>query len=310
MTELEDLPGVGPSISERLCEAGFDTIESIATETAPELSSAADIGEKSALKIIRAAREAADMGFERARDVMTRRENVARISTGCEDLDRILGGGVETQSITEFFGEFGCGKTQIAHQISVDAQLSSEEGGVEGEVVYIDTENTFRPERIIEMAEDKGLDPDQALENIFVARATTTDHQMLLAEKAGKMAQEDNIRLLIVDALMSLFRTEFVGRGALAERQQKLGKHLAALRKISEEHNIAVFVTNHVQSNPNSFFGDPTKPIGGHVLAHAATCRIYIKKSRQNTREARLVDHPALPPESAKFRIEKVGIRS
>lgn len=310
MTELEDLSGVGPSTSEKLYEAGFDTIESIATSTAPELSAAGDIGEKSALNIIRSARDAADMGYEKATDVMTRREQVGNISMCAEDLDDMLGGGIETQAITETFGEFGSGKTQIAHQISVDAQLPPEEGGVEGSVVYIDTENTFRPERIKEMAEHKGMDPEQTLENIFVARASTTDHQMLLAEKAEDMAREDDIRLLVVDALMSLFRTEYVGRGALAERQQKLGKHLAALQKASEMHNIAVFVTNHVQSDPNSFFGDPTKPIGGHVLGHAATARVYIKKSKKNTRNARLIDHPCLPPGSAKFQICEEGIRS
>lgn len=310
MTEIEDLQGVGPATAEKLDNAGFDSIESIGTATALELSSAADLGEKGATGIIRSAREAADMGYERAKEVMDRRKQVGRISMGGEELDELLDGGVETQSITEVFGEFGCGKTQIAHQLAVDSQLPIEDGGVDGNVVYIDTENTFRPERIKEMAEAKGLDPEQALENIFVARATTTDHQMLLAEKAEEMAKNDNVRMLIVDALMSIFRTEYVGRGALAERQQKLGKHLATLRKIAEMHNIAVFVTNHVQSNPNSFFGDPTKPIGGHVLGHAATCRIYIKKSKKNTRKAKLIDHPCLPPKTAKFQIVEEGIRN
>lgn len=310
MTEIEDLQGVGPATSEKLCESGFNSIESIATGTAPELSAAVDIGKKSALKIIRSAREAADMGYEKAKDVMTRRKQVKRISLGSEALNEMLGGGIETQSITEFYGEFGSGKTQIAHQLAVNSQLLAGDGGVDGKAVYIDTENTFRPERINEMAESKGLDPEETLENIFVARASTTDHQMLLAEKVEEMAEEENIKLLIVDALMSIFRTEFVGRGALAERQQKLGKHLATLQKLSEMYNIAVFVANHVQSDPNSFFGDPTKPIGGHVLGHAATCRIYIRKSKKNTRKAHLVDHPALPPMTVKFRISKEGIRN
>ncbi len=310
MSELETLKGVGPSTAEKLGESGFDSIESIATATPPELSSAAELGEKSATKIIRSARDAADMGYEKAKEVMERRKNVKRISLGSEDLDDLLGGGVETQSITEVYGEFGCGKTQLAHQLSVNAQLPPEEGGVEGNAIYIDTENTFRPERIREMAEAKGLDPDQALENIFVARATTTDHQMLLAEKAEDMADDDDVQLLIVDALMSIFRTEYVGRGALAERQQKLGKHLSTLRKVAEMYNIAVFVANHVQSDPNSFFGDPTKPIGGHVLGHAATCRVYVKKSKKNTRKASLADHPCLPPGTAKFKITEEGIRS
>jgi len=139
------------------------------------------------------------------------------------------------------------------------------------------------------MAGERGLDPEEALENIFVARASTTDHQMLLAEEAGEMAKEDGVRLLVVDALMSLFRTEYVGRGALAERQQKLGKHLAALQKLAEMHNIAVFVTNHVQSDPNSFFGDPTKPIGGHVLGP----RCHLPRLHKEEQE----EHPESPPD-------------
>lgn len=309
MAELETLQGVGPTTADKLYDAGYDNIESIATATAKELSSACEVGEKSACKIIRSARDSADMGYERATDVLNRRKQVKRISLGGESLDHMLGGGVETQAITEFYGEFGCGKTQIAHQLSVDTQLSPEEGGVNGRVIYIDTENTFRPERIREISEAKGLDPEQALENIFVARATTTDHQMLLAEKAEEMAKDEDVHLLILDALMSIFRTEYVGRGALAERQQKLGRHLATLQKLAELYNLAVFVTNHVQSDPNSFFGDPTKPIGGHVLGHAATCRVYIRKSKKNTRKASLVDHPALPPETAQFRIVEEGVR-
>lgn len=309
LTELEDLQGVGPSTAEKLSESGYAEIQNIATATSLELSSAANIGEKSASKIIRSARDAVDMGYESAKDVMSRRDSVGKLSFESENLDEMLGGGAETQSITETFGEFGSGKTQLAHQIAVNCQLSPEQGGLDGKVVYIDTENTFRPERIEEMSEAKGLDPNDVLDDIFVARATTTDHQMLLAEKAEEMAKDDNVKLLIVDALMSLFRTEFVGRGALAERQQKLGKHLAKLQEIAEMYNLAVFVTNHVQSNPNSFFGDPTKPIGGHVLGHAATCRVYIKKSKKNKRKAKLVDHPGLPPGTATFEICEEGIR-
>ncbi|MBS3815140.1 MAG: DNA repair and recombination protein RadA [Hadesarchaea archaeon] len=307
--KLEELPGVGPATAEKLDDSGFDSIESIATATKHELSSAANIGDQSASKIIRSAREEAEMGYEKGTEVMERRKIVGNISTGSESLNEMLGGGVETQSITEFFGEFGTGKTQIAHQLSVNTQLPPEEGGLDGKVIYIDTENTFRPERIEQMSEAVGIDPEQALENIFVARAATTDHQMLLAEKATDMAKEDGARLLIVDALMSIFRTEYVGRGALAERQQKLGRHLATLRELAERNNLAVVVSNHVMSNPGSFFGDPTKPIGGHVLGHAATGRIYIRKSKKNTRQARLVDHPNLPPKKIKFQITEEGVR-
>jgi DNA repair protein RadA len=309
MDGIEGLQGVGSATAEKLRSSGFDSLERVAVATPTELSEAAEIGSKTAMQIIDAAREAANMGYEKATEIMERRKSVGYIPTGSDALNGILGGGVETQAITEVFGEFGSGKTQIAHQLSVNAQLSPEEGGLGGKVVYIDTENTFRPERIAQMAKAAGRKPEEVLENIYVARAHTTDHQMLLAEKAAEMAKEDGVRLIIVDALMSLFRTEFCGRGTLAERQQKLGRHLAALHKIAELYNIAVFVTNHVQSKPDVFFGDPTRPIGGHVLGHSATARVYLRKSKKGSRVAKLIDHPGLPPESARFYITENGIR-
>lgn len=309
MDGIEKLQGVGSAIAEKLRSSGYDSVESIAVATPAELREVAEIGTQVAARIIESAREAADMGYEKATEIMERRKYVGHISTGSGGLDEILGGGIETQAVIEIFGEFGSGKTQLAHQLSVNVQLPPERGGLGGKVVYIDTENTFRPERIIQMAKAVELEPEEVLGNIFVARACTTDHQMLLAEKAEEMAKDDGVRLIIVDALMSLFRTEYCGRGALAERQQKLGRHLATLHRLAELYNLAVFVTNHVQAKPDILFGDPTRPIGGHVLGHSATGRIYIRKSKKNTRVAKLVDHPGLPPESARFQITEEGIR-
>ncbi len=308
MVELEELEGVGPAIAEKLREAGYDSIESLAVATTGELMEAAEIGSKMAAKVINSAREAANMGYERASQVLERRKHLGHISTGSPALDKIIGG-VETQGITETFGEFGSGKSQIAHQLCVNVQLPPEQGGLGGKAVYIDTENTFRPERVAQMARAVGLDPEQVLDNIYVARAHTTDHQMLLAEKASEIAKGDGVRLLVIDSLTALFRTEYCGRGALAERQQKLGRHIAALHKLSELNDLAVFVTNQVQSRPDVFFGDQTRPVGGHVLGHAVTARVYLRKSKANTRTAHLVDHPGLPPESATFQIAEAGIR-
>ncbi len=309
MQGIDELQGVGPATAEKLGEAGFTSLESIAVATPSALSEAAEIGTKTAKQLIAAAREAADMGYVKATEIMERRKEVGYIPTGSKSFDAILGGGVETQGITEIFGEFGSGKTQIAHQLAVNVQLPTEQGGLGGKVVYIDTENTFRPERIVQMANGVGLDPQEVLDNIFVARAHTTDHQMFLAEKAEELSKEDGVKLVIVDALTSLFRTEFCGRGELAPRQQKLGRHLAVLHKIAEMQNLAVFVTNHVQSKPDVFFGDPTKPVGGHVLGHSSTGRIYLRKSKQDSRVAKLIDHPALPIESARFYVHEEGIR-
>ncbi len=309
MTEFGDLEGVGPAIAEKLHSAGYDSLESLAVATTGELMEAAEMGMRVAVKVINAARDAAKMGYVKASEVMERRKHLGYISTGSPALDKIIGGGAETQGVTETFGEFGSGKSQIAHQLCVNVQLPPEQGGLGAKAIYIDTENTFRPERIAQMARAVGLDPDGVLENIYVARAHTTDHQMLLAEKVQEMAKEDDVKLVVVDSLTSLFRTEYCGRGALAERQQKLGRHIAALHRLSELNDLAVFVTNQVMSRPDMFFGDPTKPIGGHVLGHAMTARIYLRKSKANTRVAKLIDHPGLPPESATFQITEAGIR-
>jgi len=199
--------------------------------------------------------------------------------------------------------------SQIAHQLCVNVQLPPEQGGLGGRAVFIDTENTFRPERISQMAMAVGVDPKVILDGIYVARAHTTDHQMLLAEKVSDMAKTDGIKLLVIDSLTALFRTEYCGRGALAERQQKLGRHIAELHKVAELNGMAVVVTNQVQARPDVFFGDPTRPVGGHVLGHAVTARVYLKKAKANSRTATLVDHPCMPPETATFQITEAGIR-
>jgi len=307
--ELEELDGVGPAIAEKLKAAGYDSAEELATATAGELSDAAGVGMKAAMRIINSARRAAEVGYQKASEVMERRKLVGYISTSSEALDKILGGGVETQALTEVFGEFGSGKSQLAHQLCINVQLPPEQGGLSGKAIYIDTENTFRPERVAQMAKAAGLDPKQALEGVYVARACTTDQQVLLAEKVEELAQGNGVKLVVVDSLTSLFRTEYCGRGVLAERQQKLGRHLAALHRLAELNDLAVFVTNQVQAKPDMFFGDPTRPVGGHVLGHSATARLYLRKGKGGTRVATLVDSPNLPPESASFQIAEAGIR-
>ncbi len=311
---LEDLPGVGPATAEKLREAGYDSIEAIAVASPMELKEIAGISEGAALKIIQAAREAANIGtFMRADEYMERRRTVGKISTGSKSLDKLIGGGVETQAITEVFGEFGSGKTQLAHTLAVMVQLPPEEGGLGGSVIWIDTENTFRPERVRQIAETRGLDPEQVLQNIYVARAFNSNHQMLLIEKAEEIIKEKAeserpVKLLVVDSLMAHFRSEYVGRGTLAERQQKLAKHLADLHRIADLYDIAVFVTNQVQAKPDAFFGDPTRPVGGHILAHSATLRIYLRKGKAGKRVARLIDSPHLPEGEAIFRITEKGV--
>ncbi|MCW7076681.1 MAG: DNA repair and recombination protein RadA [Candidatus Syntrophoarchaeum sp.] len=312
---LEELPGIGPATAEKLLEAGYSSIEAIAVASPADLVTTAEVGETTAAKIIQAAREAADIGgFESGDQVFERRKLVGKLTTGANSLNDLLAGGIETQSITEFYGEFGCGKTQIAHQLAVNVQLATSEGGLNGSAIIIDTENTFRPERINQMANGVGLDPTEALKNIHVARAYNSNHQILLVEKASELADslkdsEKPVRLLIIDSLTAHFRAEYVGRGTLADRQQKLNKHLHEVLRFADLNNAVVMVTNQVQAKPDAFFGDPTKPIGGHVLGHTATFRLYLRKSKGDKRIARLVDSPHLPDGEAVITVTGEGIR-
>jgi len=317
---LEELPGVGPATAEKLKEAGFNTIEAVAVASPAELANTAEIGESTAAKIINSARQSADIGgFETGDMVLERRKLVGKLSTGCVEFDEMMGGGIESQSITEMYGEFGSGKTQVAHQLAVNVQLPKEQGGLGGSVIMIDTENTFRPERIKQMvqglSEREGVDydPEEFLRNIHVARAYNSNHQILLVDSAMELANElketdKPVRLMIVDSLTAHFRAEYVGRGTLADRQQKLNKHLHGLQRFGDLYNSAVVVTNQVMSKPDAFFGDPTKPIGGHILGHTATFRLYLRKSKGDKRIIRLVDSPNLPDGEAIISVTTEGL--
>ncbi|HTY14648.1 MAG TPA: DNA repair and recombination protein RadA [Methanoregulaceae archaeon] len=316
--ELDDLPGVGPTTAEKLREAGFVTVESIATASPADLAETAEIAESTAKKMIKAAREMVELdGFKTGKDVFEQRKEVRKLQTRVPEFDALLGGGLETQAITELYGEFGSGKSQIVHQLAVNVQLPEEEGGLNGSTVYIDTENTFRPERIEQMVNGLGIsdaDPQEFLSNIHVARAHTSDHQMLLVETARERAAElrDSdrpVRLFIIDSLTAHFRAEYAGRGTLATRQQKLNRHMHDLFKLVDENNAVALVTNQVMSNPAVFFGDPTKPIGGNIVGHTATFRLYLRKSKGGKRVARLVDSPNLPEGEAAFMVEEAGLK-
>lgn len=308
--EISDIPGVGPATAEKLKEAGLRDVFAIAVASPGVLSEAAEIGQSTAEKIIRAARQMADVGaFETGDQLLEKRKDVKKLTTSAKALDELLGGGFESQAITEMYGEFGCGKTQIALQLAVNVQRPFEEGGLDGHAVIIDTENTFRPERIVQMAEAHGLDVDEVLKKIHVARAFNSHHQMLLVDKAFEIAQEHNVKLLVVDSLTAYFRAEYIGRGALAERQQLLNKHMHELQRFGDLNNAVVAVTNQVHSKPDTFFGDPTKPIGGHIVGHTATFRLYLRKSKAGRRIARLIDSPNLPEGEAVFLLCEDGIR-
>ncbi|RQG93202.1 DNA repair and recombination protein RadA [Natrarchaeobius halalkaliphilus] len=336
---LEELPGVGPATADKLQEAGFDSFQSLAVASPSELSNTADVGESTSADIVRAARDAADIGgFETGSTVLERRNEIGKLTWHIDEVDDLLGGGIETQSITEVYGEFGSGKSQVTHQMAVNVQLPQEVGGLHGSAIFVDSEDTFRPERIDDMVRglpDEAIDAtlddreiegsatdeeavdeliDDILDKIHVAKAFNSNHQMLLAEKAKELASEHEdseypVRLLAIDSLTAHFRAEYVGRGQLADRQQKLNKHLHDLDKVGNLYNAAVVVTNQVASNPDSFFGDPTQPIGGNILGHKSTFRIYLRKSKGDKRIVRLVDAPNLADGEAVMRVQGDGLK-
>ncbi len=305
---IGDLPGIGPVTTQKLRELGFHTIESLATATAKELE-IAGVGEKKALEVIRAARSTMSVSFIRADELLRMRQNVLRLATGSKMMDELLGGGLETQTITEFYGEYGSGKSQLCHQLCVNVQLPPEQGGLGGGALYIDTENTFRTERIVQMAQHLGLDPEEVSKNIIYADAYTSDHQIFLLENADKVIKENGVRMIIIDSLTSHFRSEYLGREMLAERQQKLNKHMHKLIRLARAFNIVAVVTNQVMSKPDVFFGNAVHPIGGHIVAHTSHTRVYLRKSaRGRVRIARLVSSPYLPEGERVFRITENGV--
>jgi DNA repair protein RadA len=306
---IEKVPGIGEKTAEKLRESGFSEIMNIAASSAGVLSAATGIGTDTAEKIIAEARKMLKMGFEPATEVLKKRQHIGRISTGSLELDKMLGGGIETQALTEMHGAFGSGKSQLGLQLSVNVQLPKDKGGLSGKTIFIDTEGTFRPERVSQMAEAAGLDPHKALANIYVAKAYNSDHQVILAEKAEDLLKEGGVKLIVVDSITSAFRSDYTGRGTLADRQQKLNRHLHQLQKLADMYNAAVYMTNQVMARPDVLFGDPTAPIGGHILGHQATFRVYLRKSKGDKRIARLIDSPSLPEAESVFRVTPEGIR-
>jgi len=313
--DLSDLEGVGPVTKKKLEDAGIHNMMDLVVRGPVELGEISSMTPDTCEKIVTIARtQLAESGaitkdFATASEIYKRRQNIGKITTSTESLDRLLGGGVETQAITEVFGEFGSGKTQLCHTLCVMVQKSKDEGGLDGSVLYIDTEGTFRPERIVTIAQAHNMDPEKALEKIIVARAYNSSHQVLILEEAGKTIQEENIKLIVSDSTTGLFRAEYLGRGTLASRQQKLGRYIRILSRIAETYNCAVVATNQVSSSPDSFFGDPTKPVGGNVVGHASTYRIYFRKGGKNKRVAKIIDSPHHAATEQVFELGERGVQ-
>ncbi|MBD3230983.1 MAG: DNA repair and recombination protein RadA, partial [Candidatus Lokiarchaeota archaeon] len=288
-------------------ESGYTSVESISVAPVREIADLTGIGEKVIQKLVSNARNFLEINFRSARNLWKKQQSILRITTGSEKLDELLNGGIETRSITEVFGEYATGKTQLAHQLCATVQLPKERGGIEGGVLFIDAEGTFRPDRIVQIGERFNFD-DSVLDQVYYIRAYNSDHQQLIVEKSPKIIKEKNIKLVIVDSIMTHLRAEYIGRGTLSDRQQKLNKLLHKLHQVSDVFNLAVLITNQVMSSPGVVFGDPTVPTGGNIIGHSSTYRLYFRKSKANRRVVRLIDSPCLPEGECLFIITEYGI--
>lgn len=310
---LDSLEGVGPVTTKKLTDAGIHNVMDLIVRGPVDVSEITGMDRDTAEKIVTKARHLLmdqnliTKDFVTATEIYKRRQDIGRITTGTQCLDQLLDGGLETQALTEVYGEFGSGKTQFCLTMCVMCQKPKEEGGLGGGVLYVDTENTFRPERIVSIAKAKGMDPETVLDNIIVARAYNSAHQTLILEEAGPIIEQHNIKLIIADSAVGLFRSEYLGRGTLSDRQQRLNRFVHLLVRTAETYNCAALATNQVMSSPDTFFGDPTRPIGGNVVAHTSTYRIYFKKSGKK-RIARMVDSPQHPEEEVIFTVTEGGV--
>ncbi|KZZ88122.1 DNA repair protein RAD51 [Ascosphaera apis ARSEF 7405] len=313
ISQLEGLNGLTARDVKLIADGGYYTVEAVAYTPKRLLEQIKGISEQKATKILAEASKLVPMGFTTATEMHTRRSDLICITTGSKQLDTLLAGGIETGSITEIFGEFRTGKSQICHTLAVTCQLPFDLGGGEGKCLYIDTEGTFRPVRLLAVAQRYGLVGEEVLDNIAYARAYNSDHQLQLLNQAAQMMCETRFSLLIVDSATALYRTDFSGRGELSSRQTHLAKFMRTLRRLADEFGIAVVITNQVvaqvDGGPSAMFNpDPKKPIGGNIIAHASTTRLSLKKGRGETRICKIYDSPCLPESDAMFAINEDGI--
>ncbi|KAJ0090811.1 hypothetical protein Patl1_13697 [Pistacia atlantica] len=292
--------GIAALDIKKLKDAGLCTVESVAYSPRKEL-----------LQIKGITSKLVPLGFTSASQLHAQRLEIIQITSGSRELDKILEGGVETGSITEIYGEFRSGKTQLCHTLCVTCQLPLDQGGGEGKAMYIDAEGTFRPQRLLQIADRFGLNGADVLENVAYARAYNTDHQSRLLLEAASMMVETRFALMIVDSATALYRTDFSGRGELSARQMHLAKFLRSLQKLADEFGVAVVITNQVVAQVDGsaiFAGPQIKPIGGNIMAHASTTRLALRKGRGEERICKVISSPCLAEAEARFQISTDGV--
>lgn len=311
---IDNLKDISFNIISLLKKSGFFSLKDLIVRGPFEVSSETGIDIDDSFLIFNQALTALeDIGlvekqFLPATTIYYKRKNIGKISTGSKNFDNLLGGGIETKSITEICGEYGTGKTQLCHTACVMVQQDYSKGGLKGNALYIDTENTFRPERIESISKSKRLDPLKVLDNIIIAKAYSSSHHELILSESSKVIDLYNIKLLVIDSIISLYRSEFIGLSALSERQQRLNKLVHNIMRIAETFEIAVLLTNQVQASPDSIFNENSfKATGGNIMAHSTTYRIFLRKSGRN-RIARMVDSPYHAERDILFTICEGGI--
>lgn len=310
--DIDALKDIGPATKTCLREAGFRSIKDLVIRGPIDIAEATGITIEKCTLLCNRAREILedngvfDKPFITANQIYEKRKSEYRIATGSKNLDELLGGGIETRAITELYGEYGTGKTQICLTLCVTVQQNESEDNL-SRALYVDTENTFRPERIASIASARKIDPNRALENIIVAKAYNSSHQEVIIQESANIINLNNIKIMIVDSIVSHYRAEFLGRSFLSERQQRINRLLHILLRIAETCKVAVVITNQIQSSPDAIFGDPHKATGGNVMAHASTYRLYLKKAGKN-RIARMVDSPYHSEREILFTLNEQGI--
>lgn len=314
LTELEPGILIGPKETtiEKIKKVGILTVEDLAIQTPSQLAERSGIGKDTAENAIRKALDHISRGYITGKQLHSELAERTRLTTGSTELDTLLGGGIESETTTEIIGEKGTGKTQICHTLAVLAQLSLEEGGLAGKVAWIDTEDTFRPDRIEQIATALSLDVDAILNGILRWKAITTLDQKRAVEALAKLCHTTDIKLVIVDSMMAHLRSEYLGRGTLAERQHLLNDMLHKLSGLSQTWKLTTVYTNQVMDNPAIMYGNPIKPVGGHIMGHAATTRVFLRKTVKRgkaTYIAKLVKSPYLPDGEALFVVDKYGVR-
>jgi DNA repair protein RadA len=315
---MNEIPDITSDVIGKLKKLNIDSVYQLAVQNPIELASEYEdtsLNVESASKLIANARkilienDVLTSEFSTADEALENRNKLTRYVIGSENFDKFLNGGFETQAITELVGEFGSGKSQICHTICVAANQLIE-NSQSGNIIFIDSENTFRAARVHQIAEQRGLDPLPILEKIFHCTVYSSEHLESVIGDLDRSIEQYNAKIVIIDSIISLHRAEFSGRGTLAERQQRLGKMLNKLRRYADIYNIAVVITNQVVSSPDASHPgfDQMKAAGGNIMGHGSTYRIFLKKSGKN-RTAIMEDSPSHAYQRVKFSISENGIQ-